>query len=94
MTARQGKADGIVHEPDRIQVDRVEVATEVLLVALGAPLASHGGVKTLSIGDPGLKRHVALEAQIVRGTAFPQPVARRTVPQPVQVGVGGGQLAG
>jgi hypothetical protein len=92
MTARQGKADGIVHEPDRIQVDRVEVATEVLLVALGAPLASHGGVKTLS--GAGVILFGALEAQIVRGTAFPQPVARRTVPQPVQVGVGGGQLAG
>ncbi|KPK07510.1 MAG: hypothetical protein AMS20_02665 [Gemmatimonas sp. SG8_28] len=94
VTARQGKADGIVHEPGRIQVDRVEVTTEVLLVALGAASASQGGVKTLAVGDPGPKRRMALEAQIVRDTAFPEPVARRAVPQPVEIGVGGGQLAG
>jgi hypothetical protein len=92
MTARQGKPDGIVRESGGIQPDRVEVTTEVLLVALGAASASHGSVETLAVGDPGLKRRMALEAQIVRDSALPQAVARRTVPQPVEIRVRGAQL--
>ena len=92
MTARQGKPDGIVRESGGIQPDRVEVTTEVLLVALGAASASHGSVETAAVGDPGLKRCMALEAQIARDSTLPQPMARRAVPQPIEVGVGGGQL--
>jgi hypothetical protein len=80
VAARQREPDGIVRKRRRIQVDRIEIATEVFLVALGAVSVSQRSVKALAFGDPCLQWRVALETQIVCDATLAQPVTRHTVP--------------
>ena len=81
-------------ERGRVEPQQVEITPEVFLVALCASLTSQCCVVTPLFRNASPQCLMTLEAEITDDTPLSQAMAVRTLPDALQVGVGGGQLAG
>jgi len=81
-------------ERGRVEPQQVEITPEVFLVALRAFLIGMCCVVASLCGNASLQGFVTLKAQVADDTTLSQAMAIRTLPDALQLGMGGGQLAG